>query len=769
MPSEILEALKVLSLQCDGAESEDGRGFSKPDSHRMKYWATLESLTPGQAYDAWWRLRKYTAQLAKLGIDYAAIPQPANADLKAADLLRPAVGRNRTKDADSRIIRTTEENKAFTFAWPYSDVAKLLQPLKDHFPVRAYKRDPFPHWQIPANAQAARLMEFAMQYEFDVSEEACALFDSINLPDEAEASEAPKLKHPDRIIRQDVDKKGKEAIGIYFGYVPAIYSEVKELEGAQFHDGKDGSPKHWTCKYESAAEVLKMAAEFEFTIEPSCKVRLEQNLTAKAEADTGAKRRKLALLEAAKDIPNGSFGGKTPRDYQTLGVSFLLNAQRAILADDMGLGKTLEATLWARCYQRAFSAHVFVVCPVSLRGGWQKEAEACGVRCEIYSWAKVPPPPSSPFVAIFDEAHYGQSLKASRTKAMLELTASSHCLGVVLASGTPMRGGRPANLFPLLKAINHPIASRQKDYERTYCNARLKDIGRGKTVWDTTGAAHLDDLMRKISDVFLRRTKEQVLKDLPAKTLIIKPIEISADGQAIYKKAFDEAQAKYNAKRLATEQRIKAAAAAGKAYEFTKEDAQEGGEELVLLTHLRRAASLAKAEPAIEMADEILEQGRQVILFTEFADSAKTIAANYRKAGIQTELLTGETKPEERQPMVDRFQAGQSRVWVSTIKAGGVGLTLTAASDVILLDQAWMIDDCLQAGDRAHRIGQKNAVTVYWLRGFEVDAKIQARLIEQQDALKKVMSGDRSTMRGVKSINQIAAEIARELFSENGK
>ncbi|MHC5826677.1 MAG: C-terminal helicase domain-containing protein, partial [Nostoc sp.] len=147
-------------------------------------------------------------------------------------------------------------------------------------------------------------------------------------------------------------------------------------------------------------------------------------------------------------------------------------------------------------------------------------------------------------------------------------------------------------------------------------------------------------------------------------------------------------------------------------------------------------------------------QGQQVVIFTEFVESAKAIAS--KLGGL---LLTGETKPEIRQGLVDQFQAGENKVFVGTIKAGGVGITLTAASNVILVDRAWTPGDCEQAEDRCHRLGQENAVFATWLQLSEIDKAIDGLLIQKQQRIELVLKGKRKTLQGINSASDLAKEL----------
>jgi SNF2 family DNA or RNA helicase len=183
-----------------------------------------------------------------------------------------------------------------------------------------------------------------------------------------------------------------------------------------------------------------------------------------------------------------------------------------------------------------------------------------------------------------------------------------------------------------------------------------------------------------------------------------------------------------------------------------------GADAIVQLNHIRQANSLAKVPAAVELAQESLEQEQPIILFTEFVESAKEL--NRQLGG---ELLTGSTSTEERQAMVDRFQSGKSKVFVSTIRAGGVGITLTAASQVVMVDRPWTPGDAEQAEDRAYRIGQKNMVNVHWLEQGEVDEAIDALLEKKQKAIDIVLRGKRKTMRGIASPEELAKQLLETL------
>lgn len=170
--------------------------------------------------------------------------------------------------------------------------------------------------------------------------------------------------------------------------------------------------------------------------------------------------------------------------------------------------------------------------------------------------------------------------------------------------------------------------------------------------------------------------------------------------------------------------------------------------------NLRHAGSLAKVESAIEIAEEVIEQGGQVVLFTAFVDSAAQLAD-----ALNAGRITGAEDAEKRQAAIDAFQAGQTKAMVCTLGAGNVGITLTAAQTVVLVDRPWTPGDAVQAEDRLHRIGQKNAVTAIWLQANGADEAIDALLQQKHERIELVLAGKRKTLRGLGSISDMAEAV----------
>ena len=145
------------------------------------------------------------------------------------------------------------------------------------------------------------------------------------------------------------------------------------------------------------------------------------------------------------------------------------------------------------------------------------------------------------------------------------------------------------------------------------------------------------------------------------------------------------------------------------------------------ITKLRHAASLAKVDATREEAQALLEQGKPVVIFVSFKDTASELhAALCRHHPVS--FLTGDTPEADRALAVDQFQNGTTTVFVSTFGAGAVGITLTAAAHVILADRPWTPGDAEQAEDRVHRLGQTEQVETTWIQAFSIDKHIDSML-----------------------------------------
>ncbi|WP_409268862.1 SNF2-related protein [Pseudomonas sp. KCJK9044] len=439
----------------------------------------------------------------------------------------------------------------------------------------------------------------------------------------------------------------------------------------------------------------------------------------------------------------------TLRPYQQQGLNWMQALREmgtgGILGDDMGLGKTLQtlAHLLLEKQSGRLTSPALAVMPTSLVPNWLDEAQRFAPSLRVLAlhgpgrskhfaslheydlvlttYALVPRDlehlRGQPWaVLVLDEA---QNIKSSTSKAaqsVCELQASQRlCL-----TGTPMEN----NLGELWSLFHFLMPGWLGDLKRFNQNYRTPIERQG----DSERMTHLANRVRPF---LLRRTKEQVATELPAKTEMVHWVELS-----------DAQRDTYEAVRVAMDKKVR------------EEIARSGAarSQIVILDALLKLRQVccdlrlvkgveAKANQAdkgklgalMEMLEELLSEGRRVLLFSQFTSMLALIEQELAKRDIRYSLLTGDTR--DRRAPVKQFQDGDSDVFLISLKAGGTGLNLTAADTVIHYDPWWNPASENQATDRAYRIGQDKPVFVFKLitRGT-VEEKIQ-QLQQEKAAL----------------------------------
>jgi hypothetical protein len=285
-------------------------------------------------------------------------------------------------------------------------------------------------------------------------------------------------------------------------------------------------------------------------------------------------------------------------------------------------------------------------------------------------------------LVIIDEAHYISNPTAQRTKLINDLV--KNIPKVWLLTGTPMTS-RPINYYNLLKIVDSPIASNWQGYVKRYCAGYQFKVG-GKKIWNTNGSSNLDELRERTKNIVLRRMKTDIL-DLPEK--MVSPIFLDLTS-TFYSDELED---------------------------FIRISKDNKNKESLTVTinrlmKLRQVIAFEKVPYTCELIDKVIEQGKKVIVFTNFTSSLDMLHEKYKKNSV---ILDGRMSKEKRQQSVDKFQNDdKTKIFISNIKAGGVGITLTAAEVVIMNDLSFVPSDHSQAEDRAYRYGQKNSVLVYY-------------------------------------------------------
>jgi SWI/SNF-related matrix-associated actin-dependent regulator 1 of chromatin subfamily A len=406
-------------------------------------------------------------------------------------------------------------------------------------------------------------------------------------------------------------------------------------------------------------------------------------------------------------IDYDKYSHRPPLSHQKEAIEKLAGSKRFILADDMGLGKTTSTIIAAL---ETGAKKILIVCPASLKINWQREIENYTDRSVYISEGKnfsiehdfvivnydilknfydLKDKENSLItkggfdLIILDEAHYVSNGTAARTKLVNSFTKK--CERVWLLTGTPMTN-RPMNYFNLLSIIESPTAQNWMAYAIRYCGGYQFTAGKRK-IWNVAGATNLEELRDRTSRQVLRRLKTDVL-DLPDK--IITPVYLRLKSK-LYEGLMGEYYDWYN--KNPDESR-------SLTVQFSK------------LMKVRQVIAEEKIKDTIEIAENILEQGKKVIIFTNFTDTLNRIADHFGKQAVK---LDGSTSKPQRQYAVDQFQDNEKiTVFVGNLLAAGVGITLTAAEAVIMNDLSFVPGHLLQAEDRAYRYGQKNSVSIYY-------------------------------------------------------
>ncbi|MCG9892230.1 MAG: DEAD/DEAH box helicase [Thermosynechococcaceae cyanobacterium MS004] len=411
------------------------------------------------------------------------------------------------------------------------------------------------------------------------------------------------------------------------------------------------------------------------------------------------------------------------RDYQIEGFRWLARLAHwgvgACLADDMGLGKTLQSL--ALILTRAAAGPTLIVAPTSVGMNWINEAHRFAPTLNVVQFSSGDRQALldnlQPFdmlvctygllqqeelaeklaqvewqTIVLDEAQAIKNFATKRSKGAMSLQSGFK----LLTTGTPIEN-HLGELWNLFRFINPGLLGSLDQFNQRFANPieRYQD----KTA--------RNQLKKLIQPFILRRTKSQVLQELPSRTEILLHVELSKEESALYEALRREAIAK-----------------------LADSDAEAGAKHLQVLAEIMKLRRMccnsrlvmaatplpsSKLQLFGEVLTELLENRHKALVFSQFVDHLSLIREYLDEQKIQYQYLDGSTPVKDRKKRVDAFQSGEGDVFLISLKAGGTGLNLTAADYVIHMDPWWnpAVED--QASDRAHRIGQQRPVTIYRL------------------------------------------------------
>ncbi|MCR9166222.1 MAG: DEAD/DEAH box helicase [Nannocystaceae bacterium] len=432
----------------------------------------------------------------------------------------------------------------------------------------------------------------------------------------------------------------------------------------------------------------------------------------------------------------------TLRPYQMEGLAFLQHLRAhgagAILADDMGLGKTLQTITHILKEKESGRMHdpVLVVAPTSLVGNWQREIAKFAPALEVHvhygsrrrhvvrnvKFSDVVITTygllmrdsdvfesQAFYMVVLDEA---QTIKNARSQAHAAVKAVDAQYRIAL-SGTPVEN----NLDELWALFDFAMPGLLGDAPQFRAAFRVPIEKQGNT-------DRMDTLRRRVAPFILRRLKTDVATDLPPKTIMTRPVELSGEQRDLYESIRIAGHAlvrKVVKKKGIAASTIDILGALMKLRQVCCDP------RLVRMRTAQAIEQSAKFEALFEMLPDMLEQGRQVLIFSQFTRMLALIGDELRERGIEFVVITGSTT--DRQAAVDAFQSGTVKVFLLSLKAAGTGLNLVAADTVIHFDPWWNPAAQAQATDRAYRIGQKRPVFVY---NLIVSGSVEERMVALQ-------------------------------------
>jgi SWI/SNF-related matrix-associated actin-dependent regulator 1 of chromatin subfamily A len=425
--------------------------------------------------------------------------------------------------------------------------------------------------------------------------------------------------------------------------------------------------------------------------------------------------------------------------FQEAGVAFLEASDgRALLGDQMGLGKTPQSLAYLALHPEQLPAVIVVPAVVTtnwvretqrwvpgksvfrLKNGKDQIPENTNVVVVSYDIARrrvADLRAFNPGVVIADESQCIKNYKAKRTQAVVSLVRDCGARFIAL-SGTPILN-RPVEFYTTLSMLRPSQYSNWWKYTARYCGGHRTRFG-----YECSGATNTSELATRLKDLMVRRTKDQVLTELPAKQRGSLPIELKPAELRQYRKAANGPET-----------------------------------HLEQITAARRAIGQIKVPYAAEIMLDYADQGVPVLMFAHHKDVLDALETACRENGVRYGRIDGSVSHEDRGNVVEKFQAGDLDVMLISVLAGGVGITLTRASDVVFVERSWTPAAEEQAEDRVHRIGQTDTVNVrYLMVPGTIDEDMDELLEDKRQVIASILDRGGS-LEGVST--DIRAELAR--------
>jgi len=567
---------------------------------------------------------------------------------------------------------------------------------------------------------------------------------------------------------------------IKFPYRPDILEAIKTVPSRKWDKDVRG---HYIGKYDlpGVIEIFK-SFNYEVKYSPAAMFIMKYFIEW---------RHRMVALKKGEITGSYTVELKKPlRPFQKIGHDYLVYAQSGIVADDMGLGKTVQVLSTYKTLKEQGKAHrMLVLCPSSVKGAWVKDIgkftdltyinidgdykerkEQYQVNSDIIIMSydsylmdfgiserrkkaeekKTREPIPLPLginVCAFDECQRLVRVKNKTTQSLLILKEKLHLQYIYPMTGTPIVN-RVEDLWSLMVFIDPEVLGEFWQFRSRYCEIEVEEIKmldpklrkQGKFVKITrkipkvVGYKNLDELKAKIDPYYIRREKKEVLKDLPDKTYETFELELTPDQRDMY----NENKDKFYNKFKNTDVNM------ANALVFFIRGKQTCDSCEILDPSMKDSSKLDELK---NILPELIENDtHKVLIFSQYREMTDILVRDFAK--YKPLYLHGDVKTADRQFLIDAFQEDpQYKLFVSTLQAGGVGITLTAADIVILYDEWWSPAMNNQAVDRCHRIGQVNPVTVInFICKDTVEERIQMILQRKKIIFDGIFSDDNAIL-----------------------
>lgn len=556
---------------------------------------------------------------------------------------------------------------------------------------------------------------------------------------------------------------------IQFEYRPTIVKELKEMAGFRFQ----GKERGWFIPVVGKKKLPDGTIDENFNNRNLMERFKKKYLTVSAGSDEPEKFFKIKELpELTIKLPWKP--GTKPFHYQDKGIARGLQLKRFINADEPGTGKTIQSIGTALAFEQSGVNPwpCLIICPATLKENWRREIEekfttkraiilddktrgnwhslvrmgmghfvivnyeslwshfVVSTRNKGGTEPKMNEINFTPLIGLFksmiiDEAHRLRNDQNKQSKVAKAISVGKEI--IMLLTGTPIVN-KPNDLIPLLSIMGRlPEFGGFKYYLDRYCAGGA-------------GAGNLNELNGKLNNIcFFRREKKDVLQDLPDKMREIFTCDITT--RAEY------AAAKGDLGKFLREQ----------GYSEKQVNKSLNAEIMVKIGVLKAISARGKLPEAIEHIQEVVDAGQKIVVFIH----QKFMAESLLKAFPHAVSVRGDDDRDARQRSVDAFQNDPGvLVIVCSIKAAGVGITLTASSRLVFLELPWHPADTDQCEDRIHRIGQKNAAQISYFLGKDTIDEDIYKIIEKKRGISDAILGQNT------EIDTMITDITRSLFNQ---